>query len=65
MNARHVFISFFSPRLPPDPVVSQLQWVVVGIVVPLLCLCIMVVIGYILHQYLMGIGQKTPYSLVI
>lgn len=65
MNARHVFISFLSLRLPLDPVVSQLKWVVVGIVVPLLCVCLMVVIGYILYQYLMGIGQKTPYMLVI
>lgn len=58
-------MSFFSPCLPPDPVVSQLHSVVVGIAVPLLCVSIMVVIGHILYQYLMGVGQKTPYILVI
>nr|CAD67769.1 helical cytokine receptor CRFB8 [Tetraodon nigroviridis] len=45
---------------PTDPMVRHLQWVVVSIVVPLVCVYIMGVTGSILYQYLMGIGQKTP-----
>ncbi|TNM95060.1 interleukin-20 receptor subunit alpha [Takifugu flavidus] len=48
---------------PQDPLVIQLQWVIMGIVVPFLCVCVIVVIGRILYQYLMGMGQKTPYTL--
>lgn len=61
MNVCHLFITFLSP----DPIISQLKWVVVGIVVLMLCVCVIVVIGYILYHYLMGIGQETPYTLVI
>lgn len=53
------------PLLPPDPVIGQLQRVVVGIVVPSVCMCMLVVIGYLLYHYLMGKGQKTPYILVM
>ncbi|XP_073348389.1 interleukin-20 receptor subunit alpha [Pagrus major] len=45
---------------PPDPVIDQLKRVVVGIVVPSACICIMVVVGYLLHHYLTGKGQKSP-----
>ncbi|XP_034554986.1 interleukin-20 receptor subunit alpha [Notolabrus celidotus] len=48
---------------PPDPVMAQLKWMVVGIVVPTVCMCILVVIGCILYQYLTGKGQKSPYTL--
>ncbi|XP_074541756.1 interleukin-20 receptor subunit alpha [Halichoeres trimaculatus] len=48
---------------PPDPLVAQLQWVVVGIVVPFACMCALVVIGCLLYQYLTGKGQKSPYTL--
>ncbi|KAI3364411.1 hypothetical protein L3Q82_011198, partial [Scortum barcoo] len=48
---------------PPDPVIGQLQRVVVGIVVPSVFLCFLVVAGYLLHYYLTGKGQKSPYIL--
>uniref|UniRef100_A0A3P8TMW9 Interleukin 20 receptor, alpha n=1 Tax=Amphiprion percula TaxID=161767 RepID=A0A3P8TMW9_AMPPE len=49
---------------PKDPVVVQMQWVVVGIVVPSLCVCVMVVAAYFLYHYLTGKGQKNPYILI-
>ncbi|XP_031722008.1 interleukin-20 receptor subunit alpha [Anarrhichthys ocellatus] len=48
---------------PQDPVIGQLQSVVVGIVVPSVCLCMVVVVGYHLYCYLTGKGQKSPYIL--
>ncbi|XP_059212501.1 interleukin-20 receptor subunit alpha [Centropristis striata] len=48
---------------PQDPVIGQLQRVVVGIVVPALCICTLVVVGYFLYNYLSGKGQKSPYIL--
>ncbi|XP_075940760.1 interleukin-20 receptor subunit alpha [Anarhichas minor] len=48
---------------PQDPVIGQLQSVVVGIVVPSVCLCMVVVVGYHLYRYLTGKGQKSPYIL--
>uniref|UniRef100_UPI0037E7F72F interleukin-20 receptor subunit alpha n=1 Tax=Semicossyphus pulcher TaxID=241346 RepID=UPI0037E7F72F len=48
---------------PPDPWIAQLQQVVVGIVVPCACMCMLVVVGYLLYQYLSGKGQKSPYIL--
>uniref|UniRef100_A0A3Q3X3Y4 Interleukin 20 receptor, alpha n=1 Tax=Mola mola TaxID=94237 RepID=A0A3Q3X3Y4_MOLML len=50
---------------PPDPVIGQLQRVVVGIAVPSVCLFLLVVTCYFLYHYLMGKGQKSPYTLVI
>ncbi|MEQ2301419.1 hypothetical protein AMECASPLE_035701, partial [Ameca splendens] len=48
---------------PQDPVIKQLQRVVVGIVVPFLCICIIVLISYPLYNYLAGKGQKSPFTL--
>ncbi|XP_041660745.1 interleukin-20 receptor subunit alpha [Cheilinus undulatus] len=48
---------------PPDPWIAQLRWVVVGIVVPSACMCLLGVAGYLLYQYLTGKGQKSPYTL--
>lgn len=48
---------------PKDPLIEQMQWVIVGIVVPSLCICIIVVAAYFLHHYLTGKGQKSPYIL--
>ncbi|KAK5606755.1 hypothetical protein CRENBAI_016100 [Crenichthys baileyi] len=48
---------------PQDPVIKQLQQVVVGIVVPFLCICIIVLISYPLYNYLAGKGQKSPFTL--
>ncbi|XP_060908297.1 interleukin-20 receptor subunit alpha [Labrus mixtus] len=48
---------------PPDPLIAKLLMVVVGIVVPTVCICLLVVIGYFLYQYLTGKGQKSPYIL--
>ncbi|KAM6992396.1 interleukin-20 receptor subunit alpha [Tautogolabrus adspersus] len=48
---------------PPDPLIAKLQMVVVGIVVPTACICLLVVVGYLLYQYLTGKGQKSPYIL--
>lgn len=45
---------------PQDPVIEQLQGVVVGIVVPSLCICIIVLISYLLYNYLNGDGHKRP-----
>lgn len=45
---------------PQDPLILQLQKVVVGIVVPGLCFGLLAVVGYLLHQYLTGKGQKSP-----
>ncbi|XP_051908718.1 interleukin-20 receptor subunit alpha isoform X2 [Hippocampus zosterae] len=46
-----------------DPVIGQVQMAVVGIVCPSLCICIVLVVGYILYHYLMGNGQKRPHTL--
>ncbi|XP_061609019.1 interleukin-20 receptor subunit alpha [Phyllopteryx taeniolatus] len=46
-----------------DPVTGQVRMVVVGIVVPSLCICILLVVGYVLYHYLMGNGQKRPNTL--
>ncbi|KAG8011211.1 Interleukin-20 receptor subunit alpha, partial [Nibea albiflora] len=48
---------------PPDPVVDQLKRVVVGVVVPSVCMCMLTVAGYLLYHYLMGKGKKSPYIL--
>ncbi|XP_044024284.1 interleukin-20 receptor subunit alpha isoform X2 [Siniperca chuatsi] len=48
---------------PPDPVIGQLKTVVVGIVVSSVCVCMLVVVGYLLYHYLTGKGQKSPYIL--
>ncbi|XP_029281719.1 interleukin-20 receptor subunit alpha [Cottoperca gobio] len=48
---------------PQDPVIGQLQRVVVAIIVPSVCICMMVVVGYLLYRYLSGKGQKSPYIL--
>ncbi|XP_069570563.1 interleukin-20 receptor subunit alpha [Brachyistius frenatus] len=48
---------------PQDPVIEQLQRVVVGIVVPSLCLCIIAVAVYLLYNYLTGKGQTSPHTL--
>nr|XP_046228374.1 interleukin-20 receptor subunit alpha [Scatophagus argus] len=48
---------------PPDPVIGQLQMVVVGTVVPFVCICMLLMVGYILYHYLMGKGAKNPYML--
>nr|XP_057913040.1 interleukin-20 receptor subunit alpha [Doryrhamphus excisus] len=43
-----------------DPVKEQLQKVVVGIVVPSMCICILMVVGYLLYHYLTGKEHKRP-----
>ncbi|RVE56119.1 hypothetical protein OJAV_G00232920 [Oryzias javanicus] len=48
---------------PQDPLIEQLQKVVVGIVVPFLFICVVVVAGFVLYQYMAGKGQKKPISL--
>ncbi|XP_051264542.1 interleukin-20 receptor subunit alpha [Dicentrarchus labrax] len=48
---------------PPDPVIGQLRRVVVGIVVPLVCMCMLLVVGYVLYYYLTGKEEKSPYIL--
>ncbi|CAN9507751.1 unnamed protein product [Ophioblennius macclurei] len=48
---------------PQDPLVEQLQKVIVSIVVPGLCLGFIAVAGYLLHKYLTGKGQKSPHIL--
>lgn len=48
---------------PQDPMIEQLQKVVVGIVVPSLCICIIMVVAYLLYNYLTGSGQKSPFML--
>ncbi|CAG5928178.1 unnamed protein product [Menidia menidia] len=48
---------------PRDPVIEQLQVVIVGIVVPSLFICVIVVVGYLLYHYVAGRGQKSPYIL--
>ncbi|XP_030577704.1 interleukin-20 receptor subunit alpha [Archocentrus centrarchus] len=45
---------------PQDPRIKQLESVVVGIVVPALCICMISVAGYLLHHYLSGKDQKSP-----
>uniref|UniRef100_A0A3P8WR54 Fibronectin type-III domain-containing protein n=1 Tax=Cynoglossus semilaevis TaxID=244447 RepID=A0A3P8WR54_CYNSE len=44
---------------PQDPETVHLLKVIVGIVVPTLCLCILAIVVYFLHSYLMGEGQKS------
>ncbi|KAF6735923.1 Interleukin-20 receptor subunit alpha [Oryzias melastigma] len=46
-----------------DPLIEQLQRVIVGIVVPFLFICVIVVAGFVLYQYMAGKGQKNPISL--
>ncbi|XP_068433418.1 interleukin-20 receptor subunit alpha [Clinocottus analis] len=48
---------------PQDPMIGQLQTVVVGIVVSSVCICILAAVGYFLYRYLTGQGQKSPYIL--
>ncbi|XP_041830941.1 interleukin-20 receptor subunit alpha [Melanotaenia boesemani] len=48
---------------PQDPMIEQLQKMVVGIVVLSSCICIIMLVGYLLYNYLTGRGQKTPYML--
>ncbi|KAF3849725.1 hypothetical protein F7725_019444 [Dissostichus mawsoni] len=48
---------------PKDPMIGHLQRVVVGIVVPFVCMGMLVVVGYLLYNYLSGKGQKSPYIL--
>ncbi|XP_019947120.2 interleukin-20 receptor subunit alpha [Paralichthys olivaceus] len=48
---------------PQDPVTVHLLRVIWGIVVPSLCICVLMVVGYFLHSYLMGKGQKKPDTL--
>ncbi|KAM9840342.1 interleukin-20 receptor subunit alpha [Aulostomus maculatus] len=48
---------------PPDPLTSHLQLVIVGIVVPSLCMCMTLVVGYLLYHFLSGKGQESPRSL--
>lgn len=50
---------------PQDPVIEQLKSVVVGIVVPILCICLIGVAGYLLHHYLTGKEQKSPHILKV
>lgn len=45
---------------PEDPVITQLKRIVVGIVVPSVFICFLVVGGYALYHYLMGTDQKSP-----
>lgn len=45
---------------PEDPVIAQLKRIIVGIVVPSVCICFLVVAGYVLHYYLTGKDQKSP-----
>uniref|UniRef100_A0A3B5LQK1 Fibronectin type-III domain-containing protein n=1 Tax=Xiphophorus couchianus TaxID=32473 RepID=A0A3B5LQK1_9TELE len=45
---------------PQDPIIMQLQRVVVGIVVPSLCICIIVLVSYLLYNYLSGKEQTSP-----
>ncbi|XP_078146140.1 interleukin-20 receptor subunit alpha [Centroberyx gerrardi] len=48
---------------PQDPVIGQLHRVVVGIVVPTVCICMLAVAGYLLCRSLRGEGQKKPHIL--
>lgn len=64
MRVRPVFLISGSPA-STDPVIGQLLRVVVGIVVPSVCMCTLAVVGYLLHNYLTGKGQKSPYILVM
>lgn len=63
MASKGILITLISFTLS-DPMVEQLKKVVVGIVVPSFCICMFVVIGYVLHHYLTGNGQKSPVNLV-
>ncbi|XP_029902401.1 interleukin-20 receptor subunit alpha [Myripristis murdjan] len=47
----------------PDPVVGQLQRVILGIVIPSVCMCMLVVAGYLLCHSLRGNGHKRPHIL--
>ncbi|XP_058469142.1 interleukin-20 receptor subunit alpha [Solea solea] len=44
---------------PQDPEIVHLHKVVWAIVVPSVCLCILAVVAYLLHNYLTGKGQKS------
>ncbi|XP_053192651.1 interleukin-20 receptor subunit alpha [Scomber japonicus] len=48
---------------PQDPMIGQLQRVVVGIIVSSVCMCMLLVVGYVLFHYLTGKGQKSPFTL--
>ncbi|XP_023808980.1 interleukin-20 receptor subunit alpha [Oryzias latipes] len=43
-----------------DPLIEQLQRVVVGIIFPFLFICVIVVAGFILHRYMSGKEEKSP-----
>ncbi|KAI4801576.1 hypothetical protein KUCAC02_019463 [Chaenocephalus aceratus] len=63
MPAQCLLSARYCITTPTDPVIGQLQRVVVGIIVPLLCMGMLVVVGYLLYNYLSGKGQKSPYIL--
>ncbi|KAK5903732.1 hypothetical protein CgunFtcFv8_007487 [Champsocephalus gunnari] len=63
MPAQCLLSARYCITTPKDPVIGQLQRVVVGIIVPLLCMGMLVVVGYLLYNYLSGKGQKSPYIL--
>ncbi|KAK5853110.1 hypothetical protein PBY51_006929 [Eleginops maclovinus] len=63
MPAQYLPSAWHCITTPKDPVIGQLQQVVVGIVVPSVCMCMLVVVGYLLHRYLSGKGQKSPFIL--
>lgn len=45
---------------PPDPIIVQLQRIILSTVIPFVFMCVMIVIIYLLYHYLNGSGQKTP-----
>ncbi|CAL8313925.1 unnamed protein product [Lota lota] len=48
---------------PQDPVIGQLRSVVVGIVVPLFCICVLGVGGYFIHYLVWGKKERLPHAL--
>ena len=52
------------PALSPDPFIGQLRSVVVGIVVPLCCICVLGVGAYFIHYLVWGKEEKWPQALV-
>ncbi|KAF7667778.1 hypothetical protein LDENG_00048560 [Lucifuga dentata] len=48
---------------PKDPLIGQLQRIVIGIVIPAACICVLMVVGYLLYHYLRGTGTKSPHIL--
>lgn len=54
-----------SDSVHSDPLVVQLQLIILSTIIPVVFMCVLVLIIYLLYHYLNGSGQETPSFLVM